>query len=372
VLPSRSPLLRPLRALVALAAVVTVSLLAACGAIGAPAGGAGVADPTVFHPGAPYTGKFAAGAVLQEGGTYYMVGTTVAHLNLPVMTSTDLQHWYARPAIPDYADFGGGPSYNEAMLTKPAWAWQVATRGTVPVMSQWAPSIAHIGEQYVVAFSAATADDTAGDRDSCIGLATSVDPLGPYAPQDAPLTCNPESRTGAIDPDFFTDPRTGQQYLLWKDNGSRGSRPPYLMMRELDATGTAWAPGSRPHPLITQTLPWEDNLVENASMFYARGRYVLLYSAGHYTTADYKIGYAVCTSPVGGCVKRRRPLLATSGRIAGPGTPDAFRDTAGRIRMAYSAWTRGLVGAASGRHTHIATLAIGRHGVVRLVDRGGA
>jgi len=162
VLRSRSPLLRPLRALVALAAVVTVSLLAACGAIGAPAGGAGVADPTVFHPGAPYTGKFAAGAVLQEGGTYYMVGTTVAHLNLPVMTSTDLQHWYARPAIPDYADFGGGPSYNEAMLTKPAWAWQVATRGTVPVMSQWAPSIAHIGEQYVVAFSAATADDTAG------------------------------------------------------------------------------------------------------------------------------------------------------------------------------------------------------------------
>jgi hypothetical protein len=142
------------------------------------------------------------------------------------------------------------------------------------------------------------------------------------------------------------------------------------MMRQLDATGTAWAPGSRRHPLLTQTLPWEDNLVENASMFYARGRYVLLYSAGRYTTGDYKIGYALCSSPLGGCVKHRWPLLATSGRIAGPGTPDVFRDTAGRLRMAYSAWTSGLVGDISGRHSYIARLTVGRRGVVHVVDRG--
>jgi hypothetical protein len=256
------------------------------------------------------------------------------------------------------------------MLDKPAWAWQVATRGTVPVMSQWAPSIAHIGERYVVAFSAATRDDTVGDRDSCIGLATATDPVGPYTPEPQPLACNPGSRTGAIDPDFFTDPRTGRQYLLWKDNGVRGVRPPYLVMRRLDAAGTAWAPGSRPRPLITQTLPWEDDLVENASMLYARGHYVLLYSAGHYTTAGYQIGYALCSSPVGGCVKHPVPLLVTSGRIAGPGTPDAFRDARGRVRMAYSAWTAGLVGDASGRHTFIATLAVDRRGRVRVADRG--
>ena len=76
------------------------------------------------------------------------------------------------------------------------------------------------------------------------------------------------------------------------------------------------------------------------------------------------------------------PLLATGGRVAGPGGATPFRDLSGRLRLAYAAWDYGNVGyprttwclrTARGcpqRRLHVATLAVGAGGSLSVTYRG--
>ena len=68
-----------------------------------------------------------------------------------------------------------------------------------------------------------------------------------------------------------------------------------------------------------------------------RGGYVAAYVAP--AAARYAIGYAICRTPVRPCRRQSRgPLLATGGRVSGPGGPDGFVDARGRLRVACAAW----------------------------------
>lgn len=353
-----------------LAVLATVATTLAPAPLGGfvPAGSAArMTEP--FRAGIAYSGSFPDPTILRVGDQYVAASTTIASLNLPMMTSSDLVRWMPRPALPDYRRFTSWRGYNESMPFKPAWAATTRRRDKVLLMSQWAPSLEKIGDHYVAAFSAAV---RLTPRHSCIGLATSAQPLGLYQPVGTePLVCYRESPLGAIDPELFIDPATQLPYLLWKNEGIPGVHSPRLMIRQLNPTGTAFADGSQPVMLATRDQAWEGGVVENPSMVFFRGRYYLLYSGNAWMSDRYATGYATCAGPLGPCRKRvSTPLLASGGGSVGPGGADAFVDAEGRLRMVYAAWKAGRVGGDGARHLHVATLWAGPKGFLRVTARG--
>lgn len=361
-----------------LLATATTALLAAVGlALGAP--GTASADDAPgtsserFHAGEPYTGMFADPSVLRTQGRYYGVATNHDGLNLPLMTSEDLATWTPRAPLADAEAWTGWSGYNDAMPTRPAWAVQ-AQADRANRFSQWAPSLARVGDTYVAAYSAArTLDDL---RRSCIGLATSETPEGPYAPvSDEPTVCFEGSPRGVIDPDVHVL-RDGRAFLLWKQEGIVDVQEPALMVQRLSRDGTRLKTGSQPRRLLELVRgTWKGGVIENPSMVRHHGRTYLFYSAHDWHSGDYAIGYATCRGPLGPCVDRTHdaPLIASDETVAGPGGADAFTDLDGGLRLAYAGWQPGRVGPYGdhARTLRIATLAsIGRGSDLLVFDRG--
>jgi beta-xylosidase len=328
---------------------------------------AATAAPEPFVAGTPYSGDFPDPSVLQVGTTYVVASTTTAYLNLPVMTSTDLTTWIPRAVRPDAAEWSDDPTYNDAMAQPPYWA---APRGSAidrrALVSQWAPSLAQVGDHYLAAYSAAV---TLEPRSSCIGIAWSTDPTGPYTTTSPdPLVCFSKSPYGAIDPEIFVD--DGTPYLLWKNERGRAGSPQAILVRKLSRNGLRFAPGSTAQVLLRPSLGWEGNVVENPSMVRYRGRYLLLYSGNSWHTELYATGYAVCDSPLGPCRKPKsgRPLLASSVDQLGPGGADAFVDGA-RLRFVFHAYDPGFAGEGQPRRLHVGRLGIAGSGRVWVVKR---
>lgn len=359
--------MRNARTLLGASALVAAVALTAVGSpVGARAAGAG---SDRFLAGQPYTGPFPDPTVLVDNGRYVLSGTTTANLNLPILTSTDLVTFTPREPLPDWSSYSNWAMYNEAMTTAPAWAAVRGHRGPVDLVSQWAPSLAKVGGQYVAAYSAAV---TLQPRHSCIGVAVASSPLGPYThPSSRPLVCQPAAALGAIDPDVFVD-RDGTPYLLWKNEGVKDKLPPRLMARKLAADGTRFASGSTARVLATRGRSWEGSVVENPSMVRYKGSYWLFYSGNAWATSRYAVGYARCKTPLGPCTKSKadRPLLKSFTGVSGPGGADAFRDTAGRLRFVYAAWDAGRVGGANPRRLHVATVTVLEKGKLKVTSRG--
>ena len=318
-------------------------------------------DP--FRGGAAYSGDFPDPTVMRVGGTFYAYSTTVAALNLPAMTSSDLVHWTARPA-PDPAH----PYQNDAMPTAAPWAERrTGPNGGREFSATWAPSVVRLGPgRFVSAYAVPRASD--GRR--CISIARATQPLGPFVDNSrVGLTCNGRN---AIDPQIFKD--RGATWLLYKSAGS----PDRLMVRRIDAAVTRFVKGSSNHALLSPRLAWEGATVENPAMARFHGKLYLFYSANNYKSARYATGYAVCRAVTGPC-KRMGKLLSRDSYLAGPGGAAPFFDRAGRLRLAYHAWRTGRVGYPSTdgcretkagcaqRRLYIATLAAGKND--RLVVR---
>jgi hypothetical protein len=317
-----------------------------------------------FSPGHAYDGTFADPSVLRVGRSYYAFSTTTGRDNLPVMQGSNLRHWYPRPALRHPHPRRTGS--NDAMPVKPRWAVHRHGRGRDRI-SLWAPAAAKVGHRYVVAYSAAV---RWSPRKSCIGIATSRHPLGPYRDRHRrPLVCYHPSLLGAIDPDVFVDPRTHAAYLLWKNEGIPHRQRPQLMVRRLDHWGTGFGRGSYAVHLLQNSTRWEGRVVENPAMLRYHGHLYLFYSANHWFSRQYAIGYARCRTPLGPCVRAGRgPLLASGRGVVGPGGGDPFVDRSGRLRLAYAAWSPGKVGPGPGhlRRLHVAVLHLRPHGFLGL------
>jgi beta-xylosidase len=282
-------------------------------------------DP--FRGGAAYSGDFPDPTVMRVGSTFYAYATTVAALNLPAMTSTDLRHWTARPASDE-----SHPFRNDALPTAAAWAERRSTPNGRVFSATWAPSVVRMGAgRFVAAYAVPRASD--GHR--CISLATSRTPLGPFVDSTAkPLTC---LGTNAIDPQIFRD--RGAVWLLYKAAGS----PDRLMVRRMTASASGFGPTSRNYALLSPRTAWEGATLENPAMIRHRKKLYLFYSANNYKSAKYATGYAVCRAVTGPCTRMGR-LLATGPYLAGPGGATPFLDRAGRLRLVYHAWRTGHVG----------------------------
>jgi hypothetical protein len=322
-------------------------------------------DP--FRPGTDYRGDFPDPTVWRVGGRFYAASTTIAALNLPVTTSTDLVHWTARPA-PDPAQ----PWLSDAMPEAARWAQRKISAGGRPFGATWAPSVARIGTgtatRYVAAYSVIRARD--GRR--CLSLARSLSPFGPYIDSTSrPLACGPR---GAIDPQLYVEGRA-----IWMFLKLQGP-PDRILVRRMNSRATGFAARSRAYALLAPRAAWEGSVVENPAMIRYRGRRYLFYSGNAYASSRYATGYAVCSSVVGPC-RRVARILASSSSLAGPGGATPFVDLGGRLRLAYHAWRTGHVGypatdacltstaGCAQRRMYVATLAASSTGRLVLRDR---
>lgn len=271
---------------------------------------------------------FADPFVLRAGDRYYGYSTNAGGGNVQLIEATTLGDWrWVGNALPNL----------------PAWAAPNRT---------WAPSVLDRPGGYVLYY---TARHAASGR-QCISVATSASPAGPFVDGSAgPLVCQLDLQ-GSIDPSPFVN-GDGTPYLLWRSD----SVPGRLWSQQLTPDGLSLA-GS-PAPLLAADRPWERGVIEGPAMVQAGPAYYLFYSARSWNSAQYAIGYASCSGPLGPCTKVTAggPLFETQPGIIGPGGQEFFTDADGALMVAFHAWQQGQVGYPNRRRLH----------VMRVTFRGG-
>jgi hypothetical protein len=263
--------------------------------------------------------------VILVGQTYFAYATNSVAGNIQIIESTDLTHWTA---------------VGNALPHLPAWAEPDYT---------WAPAVAAIGGSFVLYYAA----NVAGSGKECVSVATATQPQGPFVDRStAPLECQP-ALGGSIDPASFID-TNGSLYLLWKSGGPGSSK---IWSEQLDPAGTAFAAGATPTVLLVPTQPWEAGTVEAPDMLTAAGRYYLFFSGNNWDSANYGVGVATCTGPLGPCSdSSSSPILSSGHGVAGPGGESVFADMTGAYWIAFHAWVPGAVGFPNSRDLYLRRL----------------
>jgi arabinoxylan arabinofuranohydrolase len=121
-----------------------------------------------------------------------------------------------------------------------------------------------------------------------IGVAVADNPTGPFVDSGKPLIADrPQGATHGqqIDPDVFTDPKTGKSYLYW-GNG-------YMAAAELGDDMLSIKPE-------TVTLLKPDNTFrEGTYVFYRKGTYYFMWSEDDTRSENYRVRYGTAESPLG-------------------------------------------------------------------------
>ena len=284
-----------------------------------PTATATLAGPSFTNP--VYKSDFPDPYILRVGETYYGYGTTNGStINIRVIKSNDLVNWEnsgdALPALPK---------------------WSVLNAGYT-----WAPGVVQIGDKFLMYY---VAREKSADR-QCIGVAVSDKPEGPFVdPNTNAFVCQAKLG-GSIDAYPFQDD-DGKLYLLWKNDGNCCNLEVGLWIQELSPDGINLI--GEPVELIKRDQPWERPLIENPAMVKHNGKYYLFYSGNWWESFEYAVGYAVCETVKGPCVKPlNKPWFEYKAPVMGPGGEAFFTDTEGNLWMAYHAWTGANVGYSGG------------------------
>ncbi|HET9691109.1 MAG TPA: glycoside hydrolase family 43 protein [Acidimicrobiales bacterium] len=326
-------------AITAFAAVAAASTVGLPGAEARPASSSHTTSGTFTAP--VYAGDFPDPSVVTVGGTYWAYATGSGGSNLQVMSSSDLHTWSA-PTDP--------------LPTLPSWASAGST---------WAPGVAVLGGQYVLYY---TVHDT-GLKMQCLSVATSSTPQGPFSDKSSgPLECQ-TADGGSIDPNPYVDPGTGAAYLVWKSDDNALGQRTHLWAEQLAPGGLAFAAGTAPSLLLTESAAWQAPSVEGPDLVRTATGYVLFYGANAWNSSSSGIGYATSPSLLGAYTNQsvKGPWVGSTGAAAGPQGPAVFTDATGATRMAFAAWD-GTVGYANGgvRSLWVGTLGFSRSGVPQL------
>ena len=121
-----------------------------------------------------------------------------------------------------------------------------------------------------------------------IGVAVSDNPTGPFKDSGKALvSTRPEGiKDGQeIDPDVFTDPKTGKSYLYWGNM--------YMAVAELNPDMVSLKKGS------TKVISVDNTYREGAYVIYRKGKYYFLWSEDDTRSPNYKVRYGISNSPLG-------------------------------------------------------------------------
>lgn len=146
----------------------------------------------------------------------------------------------------------------------------------------WAPTITekkvNDGYKYYYYFTAAQK----------IGVAVADDPSGPFKDSGKALIAGkPKGVKGGqeIDPDVFTDPKSGKSYLYW-GNGYMAVALLNDDMISIDSSSV-------------QVITPDDTYREGTEVFYRKGKYYFLWSQNDTRDADYGVRYGISDTPTG-------------------------------------------------------------------------
>jgi hypothetical protein len=291
----------------AVTAIASADLQGAVNSITAASAACGSLDSS--DGGLAYPFDFPDPFVLPVGSEYYAFATNSAAGNIQIIQSSDLTQW---------------TTVGDALPHLAAWARPGDT---------WGPSVLKRGSNYVLYYS--TVKGNTGEQ--CISEAVATQPEGPYDDTSkTPLVCQ-LNLGGSMDPSPYVA-AGGTPYLTWKSQGANG-QPATLWSEQLSPSGTALVKGGTPTALLTPSQSWQAGIIEGPDMVVEGGQYLLLYSGNNWKTADYAIGLADCSGPLGPCTDSSdRPLLASGQAFSGPGGPSVFSDTHGNLWLAFHAW----------------------------------
>ncbi len=270
-------------------------------------------DPVIAH-------NFADPFILHANGTYYGYATGDRTDNIQVERSADLVHW-TRLA--------------DALPERPNW--QPSSAGLT-----WAPDVAHIGNGYVLYYTARNAE--IGKQ--CVSFAVSASPAGPFKDSSAaPFVCQADLG-GSIDADYFRD-SDGTPYLVWKNDGNCCGIPTRIWLAKLSADGRTLA--GQPQVINQKDDAWEGNLIEGPTLFLHEGTYYLFYSANDYAGPHYAVGYATADKVTGPYTDApENPIIIMHAPAAGPGGQAVVEGPHGQLWMAYHAWDIHQIGDETG------------------------
>jgi len=136
-----------------------------------------------------------------------------------------------------------------------------------------------------------------------IGVAVSDNPTGPFKDSGKALVAaRPEGVKGGqeIDPDVFTDPKTGKSYLYWGNN--------YMAVAELNDDMISFK-GS------TKLITVDKTFREGTYIIYRKGTYYFMWSEDDTRSPNYKVRYGTSKSPLG-------PIEIPENNIVIQGIPD--------------------------------------------------
>lgn len=213
-------------------------------------------DPDII---AEYKLPIADPYVLYYGGKYYAYGTRVN--GFEVYISEDLKQWKRND--------------NKALSPEDSWG----TRW------YWAPEVYYVKSKnlFYMFYSV----------DEHICVATSTSPEGPFVQREKkPIVADEKG----IDTSFFIDD-DGTPYLYYV----RFTGGNVIWVAEMNDDLTSIKKETLTK-CISATEPWEKKqgtIAEGPSLLKKGNTYYLIYSANHYESKDYAVGYATASSPKG-------------------------------------------------------------------------
>lgn len=242
--------------------------------------------------------------ILNHEGKYYLYGTG-GKKGIRVYQSDDLATWSAAVGVKD----------GFALDSSDVWGHH----------SFWAPEVYHLNDKFYMFYTVM----------SRLAIAESDSPLGPFVQKEKkPLHLDiPE-----IDSHLFID-----------TNGKK-----YLYFVRFTGGNVIWAAEMMDDmsDVKTETLvkcfgvsePWEKTskepvakVAEGPFMIKHNGLYYLSYSANHFKSQDYAVGYAMAESPLGPFTKyENNPILVGDGEhIFGTGHHSFFHSNSNQMYIVY-------------------------------------
>ncbi len=241
-----------------------------------------VADPTIMY----------------FNDRYYMYGTEKKpQVGIPVLVSKDLHTW-------DYTGGEGGYALKKGMQT-------YGDRGF------WAPQVLFRNGKYYMIYTA----------NEHIAIAESDSPEGPFVQKTIQSI---EADTRQIDPYLFID--TDGKIYLYHVRLFKGNTIWVAEFKE-DMSGIKEETLTQ---CITATEHWENTqtyqsapVIEGPTVIKRGKYYYLFYSANHFMSHDYAVGYAYAESPYGPWQKAGNNPIINKYNIGinGPGHGDLFKDS---------------------------------------------
>lgn len=249
--------------------------------------------------------------VFRHGDTYYLYGTTdEGSKGIVVYRSDDLVNWGEPVGARD------GWALHKDDVWGDRWFWS--------------PEVVYHRNKFYMIY-------TVEER---LAVATSDSPLGPFTP--------PKPGGGPYHPDV----REIGHKTLFDDDGrvyiyfSRLEGGNVIYGAELSDDLLSFKEGSA-RRLFDASQPWEhtkDNphpewpVAEAPFVMKHGGLYYLFYTANHFRSPDYAVGYATAPGPLGPFTKYAgNPVVRSTETIKGPGTTSMVRAPSGDWYMFYHA-----------------------------------